>query len=130
MQNFVVHRRGEKVGSVELEALDGQIQVAVPGQHDHFNVAVRFLDDFQQINAGAAGHFDIGKDDVRAFFREPGQSLIHTGGGDDRVPGIRERNPQNIPDALLVVHQKKRFIHGMLSRAVGRRCSVPAPRAG
>ncbi len=64
-QHIVVDRLGDEIGRLELEALDGEVQVSVAGDHDDFCLRPFGLDPPQKFNAVQPRHFDVGKHNGR-----------------------------------------------------------------
>jgi hypothetical protein len=111
-KEVVADRLGDEVGGVVLQAFDGEVHVAVAGDHDDLGFGVALLEAAQQGDAVQAGHLDVGEHDVRLLVVKNAQGLLAVFGGQNGVAAVGQRNTEDLADPFLVIYQKQFGFHG------------------
>ena len=111
LQHVVVDGLGDEVGRLELEALDGEIDIAVAGDHDDFGLRPLRFDGAQKPDPVQPRHLDVGENDVRHDAAERLQGLQAVFGRQHVEAAVRQGNAQHPADTLLVVRQQQGVVH-------------------
>ena len=109
-EGIVVNRLGDEIGGFQLEALDGQVHVAMPCNHDDLGLRILLLDLLQQSDAIHARHLDIRHDNGRPPFPEALQAVLAVGGGSDHITEFSEVNLEKIAQVRFVIHHQYSII--------------------
>jgi len=78
-----VERFADEFAGAQFHGLDRDVDVAVAGDHDHFNVGDRFPDSDQQVEIGDIGQPQIHDDNVEPVTANHGHGLGTVPSGED-----------------------------------------------
>ncbi len=113
-----VDRLGEVVVSALAHRLGRVLDRAVAGEQDEHGVRQIFADRAHQLDAGRAGHHQIGKNDVRRELPADGQRVPRVGGGAALISPTGDEFGESGPRGILVVHDEDSVrCHGVFASA-------------
>ena len=121
VEDVVVDGLGDEVGGVVLQAADGEIHVAVAGDHDDFGFGRFGLDLLEELKPVHDRHLDVGEHDGGLYGIKEFQGLGAVFGGVDLIAQVGEEHAEETADVLLVVDEQQAFAHGRGPCRLGRR---------
>ncbi len=100
---FVFEGFGNEIVGPQLHGLDGQIDGAVGGHHDHAHLAEVFAGRAEKSHAVHFGHLDVAQHKIEGFFPQPGQCLFAVPGRFHGIARPLEHAGQHVAHVLLIV---------------------------
>ena len=120
----------DEIEGPELGRLHGRFDGAVPRHHDDLDLRGVGLDHLEGFDPVHAGKPDVQKNQVGRVFFDDLEGLLAASDGPDLVALVGQDPLQGLADALFVVDNQDRFIHGLFSgggRLTGPGCVIRAP---
>src|SRR5690606_15940145 len=116
----------DEVGGAGAQGGDGGLEVGVGGDEDDRRGAAVLAHRADPVDAGAAGEANVGDDQVEMAAPADRLRLLHVLGELDQAETGGEPLDEEIPDAVLVVHDE----HGLLRVAMGFPAVAPGTAGG
>ena len=105
IQRIHIYGFGDKISGLVLQALNRQLHIPVPGDHNHFGLGVASLDLLQQFDAVHNWHLDVGNHDTGLSHFELAQGILAVFSQQHLVAGILQGRLQHLADVLFIIHQ-------------------------
>ncbi len=117
LKHVVVDGLDEEVRRAEAQAVDGDVHVPVPGDHDHLRIRALAAHPLQQGEPVHAGHTDVADDQREGMGGEKVQRLGRTRGALYLIAEIPDQGFEHAADAGFVVNEQNAegSVHACLS---------------
>ena len=104
MEGLVIDRFGNKIRGIQLQRLNGCVDVAKSRNHNNLNFRIGLFKGCQDFKPIHSGHADIRNDNLRRGGLAKIDAVQAVSGGPYTISRIRQGNGHDLADTLFIVN--------------------------